>query len=427
MTTVARDDVEQYRLSARAWLAENLTRRAHRATLERDEHLMHEEERLAAHRVLQRRLFDAGYAGICFPREYGGQGLGPEYQRVFTEESVAYEMPVAFNVPTLGILAATILDFGTEAQKQRHLPAILRGDEYWIQFLSEPSGGSDVAGALTTAVRDGDEWVINGSKIWSTRAVHCDYALCLARTNWDVPKHRGLTVFIMQIRQPGVEVSRIRLVNGSEEFCQEFFTDVRVPADAVVGEVDEGWTVVTRWMFHERNAVGGGSPYVSGIGGDGAHGPTLQHHRLARARELLADPRVRELVAESYGYGVVQDQLIDRVNDGIAQGTMSEHAAAILRLYRGTTTVRQATIGMELAGETGVAWLPEDAAIGDAGVRYLMRQSACIGGGTTEIARNVISERVLGMPREPAPDRDRPFREARDDAARASARARARR
>src|SRR5262245_60949169 len=173
-------------------------------------------------------------------------------------------------------------------------------------------------------------------------------------------------------------------------------------------------------MFHERNAVGGGSPYVSGVGGDGAHGPTMQHHRLARARGLLTDARVRELVAESYGYGVVQDQLIRRVNDGIAHGTMSEHAAAILRLYRGTTTVRQATIGLELAGETGVAWLPEDAAVGDTAVRYLMRQSACIGGGTTEIARNVISERVLGMPREPAPDRDQPFREARDNAARAS-------
>lgn len=418
------ESLDAYRRRARVWLAANMERRAESTELARDEHLLHEEERLATHRVLQRRLFDAGYAGICFPQEYGGQGLDPEYQRVFTEESVPYEMPVAFNVPTLGILAATILDFGTDAQKRRHLPAILCGDEYWIQFLSEPSGGSDVAGALTSAVRDGDEWVLNGSKVWSTRAIHCDYALCLARTNWDVPKHRGLTVFIMAIHQPGVEINRIRLVNGSEEFCQEFFTDVRLPADAVLGEVDNGWSLVTRWMFHERNAVGGGSPYVSGIGGDGAHGPTMQHRRLADERGLLRDARARELVAEAYGYGVIQDQLIDRVNAGIAGGTMSEHSVAILRLYRGTTTVRQATIGMELAGDTGVAWLPDEAAIGDFAVRYLMRQSSCIGGGTTEIARNVISERVLGMPREPAPDRELPFREARDRAARASAQAR---
>ena len=125
--------------------------------------------------------------------------------------------------------AAVLLEFGTEEQKKRHLPAILKGEEIWMQFLSEPSGGSDVAGALTTAVRDGDEWVVNGSKIWTTGAWFSDYGLCLLRTNWDVPKHRGLSVFIIKIHQPGIELHRIEMINGSREFCQEFITDLRVP------------------------------------------------------------------------------------------------------------------------------------------------------------------------------------------------------
>ncbi len=192
------------------------------------------------------------WPGICFPRAYGGQGLTPEHQKVLNEELVGYEYPLRVQIPTLSPCAAVILEFGTEEQKLRHLPAILKGEELWMQFLSEPSGGSDVAGALTTAVRDGDQWVLNGSKVWTTGAWWSDWGLCLARTNWDVPKHRGLTVFMLPIHQPNVEVHRIEMINGSREFCQEFMTDVIVPDTDRVGEVDEGWTVGTRWMFHER-------------------------------------------------------------------------------------------------------------------------------------------------------------------------------
>ncbi len=138
-------------------------------------------------------LFDAGLAGICFPKAYGGQGLTPAHQRALNEELTGYEYPTRLQAPTFSPCAAVLLDFGTEEQKRAHIPAILRGEELWMQFLSEPSGGSDVAGALTTAVRDGDEWVLNGSKVWTTGAWWSDWGLCLARTNWDVPKHRGLT------------------------------------------------------------------------------------------------------------------------------------------------------------------------------------------------------------------------------------------
>ena len=223
---------------------------------------------------------------------------------------MGYVFPSILQIPTFVPCAAVLLEFGTEEQKKRHLPKIMSGEEIWMQFLSEPSGGSDVAGALTTATRDGDEWVVNGSKIWTTGAWFSDYGLCLLRTNWDVPKHRGLSVFIIKIHQPNIELHRIEMINGSREFCQEFMTDLRVPDTDRVGEVDEGWTVGTRWMFHERNAVGGGSPYVSGPAcrfGGGSR-PARSAHRAGqedrpprrlRARAISSARRPRSTVPVS--------------------------------------------------------------------------------------------------------------------------------
>ena len=213
------ETIEEFRSRLRAWLADNFPRATRpgfgmsmaQGQLSDEEEL----EEVAHHRDLQRRLFDGGFAGICWPKEYGGQGLTPAYQEVFNQEIWPYEWPARFQVPTLQPCATVLLDFGTEEQKREHLPAILRGDEIWMQMLSEPTGGSDVAGAQTTAVRDGDEWVLNGSKIWTTGAWWADWALCLARTNWDVPKHRGLSVFMLRIHQPNIEVHRIEMLNGS--------------------------------------------------------------------------------------------------------------------------------------------------------------------------------------------------------------------
>ena len=244
---------------------------------------------MAREREIQRMLFDAGLAGVCFPREYGGQGLAPEYQRVLNAELTGYEFPARLQAPTFSPCAAVLLDFGTEEQKQRHIPAILKGEEIWMQFLSEPSGGSDVAGALTSAVRDGDEWILNGSKIWTTGAWWSDWGLCLARTNWDVPKHRGLTVFMLPIRQQGLEVHRIEMLNGSKEFCQEFMTDVQVPDTDRIGEVDDGWTVGTRWMFHERMLMN--SPLVTVPAGGQHNGEGASFvSQVARDAGRLADP-----------------------------------------------------------------------------------------------------------------------------------------
>ena len=160
-------------------------------------------------RELQKRLYEGGFAGICFPREYGGLGLDYEYQKAFDDESLRYEMPLILNTPTFTICCATLLDTGSEDQKKQHIAAALRGDEVLVQLLSEPSGGSDLAGVITRAERDGDRWVINGAKTWSTSAFAADYGLCLARTNWEVPKHDGLTMFLVPITHPGITLRRI--------------------------------------------------------------------------------------------------------------------------------------------------------------------------------------------------------------------------
>ncbi len=313
-------------------------------------------------------------------------------------------------MPTFSPCAAVILEFGTEEQKQRHIPAILKGEEFWMQFLSEPSGGSDVAGALTSAVRDGDEWVLNGSKVWTSGAWCADWALCLTRTNWDVPKHRGLTVFMLPIHQPGIELQRIEMLDGSRHFCQEFLTDVRVPDADRIGDVDDGWTVGTRWMFHERMSYS--SPYVTAAS-TGHRRPATAPSivSVARAMGRLEDSRTRDLIGESRMLEVATRELQRHLREGMVSGKISEQSAAIGRLFHGQTQVRRTTIGFEVAGSAGGAWSDDDGPAGDWGVHFIMRQAGCIGGGTTEMAANVVSERVLGMPREPASDRGVPFRD----------------
>jgi alkylation response protein AidB-like acyl-CoA dehydrogenase len=401
------EDVDSFRRRAAAWLAEHMPVAppgwTARGAMASDEH-----DRFSRSRMLQRRLFDAGFAGLSFPVAYGGGGLAPEYQRAFAEEAVGYEMPVRFAMPTLGIIGATLLDFATEEQKCRYVPAMLSGAELWVQFLSEPGCGSDLAGAVTTATRDGDAWIVRGSKVWSSAAYGCDYAMLLARTDWEVPKHQGLTMFIVKTDSPGLALRRIREVDGSQEFCEEFFDDVALPADAVVGGVNDGWTVAARLLSHERDSVGGGSPYIGNVlGHQAAVAPGPRFASEATAAGNAPDPRVRQLVAEAHVLSTVANALVDR----IASGTRTERylgpAGAVLKLYRGTSAMRTATIALELAGAAAVVGQPA------AGTEFLMRQAGSLAGGSNEMQRNLIAERLLGMPRDPAPDRGVPFSQVR--------------
>jgi alkylation response protein AidB-like acyl-CoA dehydrogenase len=411
------ESVEAFRLRVREWLAANMPVLAPDAPPpDRAE----DDETWARDKVLQRMLWDGGLAGVCFPKEYGGLGLSIEHQHAFTEESLPYEMPLHLNVPHFSILGATLVDFGTDEQKAKYLPPMLTGEHQWVQFLSEPTGGSDLAGCLTRAERDGDEWVMNGSKIWSTAAMSATHAMCLARTDWDAPKHRGLTMFIMEIHQDGVQVDPIKQVNGSLEFCQEFFDDVRLPPDSVVGEVNDGWTVALALLAHERNAVGGGSPYVSGRnylaeGADGAFDASCV--KIVTARGTADDPVARQLVAEAHVLDVVQRGLVQRVSLGMETGALVGPSAAITKLFTATSAERKTTIRLELAGSDALTWPTGAETIGrGAGEDFLERQATSLAGGSNEIQRNLIAERVLGMPREWAADRDIPYKDVRSNA-----------
>jgi len=412
----AMESVDDFRLRARAWLAANMPRLAPDAPPpDRAE----DDETWVRDKKLQRKLWDGGFAGICFPKEYGGLGLTIEHQHAFTEESMPYEMPLHLNVPHFSILGATLVDFGTDEQKAKYLPPMLQGEHQWVQFLSEPTGGSDLAGCLTRAERDGDEWVLNGSKIWSTAAMSATHAMCLARTDWDAPKHRGLTMFIMEIHQEGVQVDPIQQVNGSLEFCQEFFDDVRLPPDSVVGEVNDGWTVALALLAHERNAVGGGSPYVSGRnylaeGADGAFDASCV--KIVTARGTADDPVARQLVAEAHVLDVVQRGLVQRVSLGMETGALVGQSAAITKLFTATSAERKTTIRLELAGPDALTWPVGTETLGrGAGEDFLERQATSLAGGSNEIQRNLIAERVLGMPREWAADRDIPYKDVRSN------------
>jgi alkylation response protein AidB-like acyl-CoA dehydrogenase len=235
--------------------------------------------------------------------------------------------------------------------------------------------------------------------------------MCLARTNWDVEKHRGLTVLTFPVDSPGVEIRKIELLNGSREFCQEFLTDVTVDDRDRVGDVDGGWTIMTRWLHHERT-VAGGSPYVTTAGSRNAGQPHEAPKLAALARSIgnLDEPGTLERIGEARALALVGEALVRSVSRKMADGTLPHHAAAMLRLFGGTATLRKATLASEIAGEQGVVWTPGDERRAAVGLGYLVRQAASIGGGTVEMSRNVVSERLLGMRRDNRAD-DGPFRD----------------
>ncbi|KZS58039.1 acyl-CoA dehydrogenase family protein [Mycobacterium ostraviense] len=407
------ESVAEFAARARVWLADNMppVDPMSPPAAPRDD-----ERSWRRARELQKRLYEGGFAGICFPREYGGQGLPYEYQRAFDEESLCYEMPLILNTPTFTICCATLLDTGSEEQKRTHIGAALRGDEVLVQLLSEPSGGSDLAGVLTRAERRGDRWVIDGAKTWSTSAFAADYGLCLARTDWDVPKHEGLTMFLVPIDHPGITLRRITQVNGSSEFCEEFLDGVDVGADAVVGEVNNGWAVASRQLYHERRAVGMGSEFASGGGSEGGHTTPVDYAELARQAGQADSDWVPEMAGRALVHRAVAEQLIEHVYRGVSDGTLPPAGGTLIRLFHAETVMCEMDTALAIAGAAGVVGQPGEGL--QAGLRYLARQSVAIGGGTTEMARNVIGERVLNFPREYAADRGVPFNQVRHGQAR---------
>ncbi len=393
-------DLDRFRHDARRWLSDNLELKAGLPT-----------PTDAEDRQLQARIADAGYAGLPYPVAYGGRGLTPRHQEVFYAEAAPYRLPASLGV-SVGMIAPTLLDCATPEFLTKHLPKVLRGEEKWIQLLSETGAGSDLAGTLTKAERDGDRWIVNGSKVWSTDAAAADYGFCLTRTDFDRPKHRGLSVFAMPLHAPGVTINVIAKSDGCDtEFYEEFFTDVALPPDSLIGELNDGWSVAQRLLFHERN-FSGGVGYAVGLRARTRE--SLSIDDLAAAMRHRGTPPTApddDLLAEAYVSALVHNQLSQRVSTGYVSGALSGPWGSLLKLSSGLKDHRRAEIAVQICGGAAVTWT-DDSDNGPIGSTWLNAMVMSVAGGSNEMQRNTISEKLLGLPREAAPDRDISFRDA---------------
>ncbi len=405
---MAMTDVNTFRREARAWLSENMERRD---PLEDRLNRTVEEwtpEYLAEQRALQRRLNEGGYAGISWPEKYGGRGLTPAHDQAFVEEARDFVMP-DFGIAggtTHMVCMPTIIQHASDEFLSRHVPRVLAGEELICQFFSEPEAGSDLAGVRTRAERDGDRWILNGGKIWSSGAYYSDYGMCLARTNWDVPKHRGLTWFLVPVNAPGVTVQRIHQINGNSEFCQEFFDDVELTDDDVIGEVDQGWRVTQTMLVYER---GGGRPTVLKPTSDSKLPADMVE--LIRRVDRTEDPVARQLIAQAAISDFAQACLGARTAAKFKESAPDAAVAGYVKLAHGIYDPIRGRIGMEIGGAAALTWAGDDPDGISPSIGYLNGRILSIAGGTNEMQRNAIGERVLGLPREPSFDTNKPFNE----------------
>ena len=306
------------------------------------------------------------------------------------------------------MLACTIHDLGTEEQKLRLIPPSVRGETRWCLLYSEPGAGSDLAGLRTRADRDGDDWVVNGQKVWTSFAAHADYGLLVARTDWDAPKHKGISFFIFPMRQAGVEVRPIHQITGESEFNEVFITDARVPHANLVGEPGGGWAVLQLALAHERRLMGDLARTSKSSGDLKPDSNSLIG--MARAAGRLSDSHLRQEIAVVEGYAAV-----NRWNTRRAKNTSDKVEAATLlslgKIAMSRILHETARVQTEIAGgETMLAG--PDHPVGDAiTFRALNAYFTSIGGGTDQIQRNIVGERILGLPKEPEPYRDTAFRD----------------
>ncbi|MER3453197.1 MAG: acyl-CoA dehydrogenase [Chloroflexota bacterium] len=405
------DDAERaaFRAEFRAWLATVLPEGWMEAVESGDE------ERLAALRA----GFDvlgwagvmgrAGYGAPLWPREYGGLSGEPWMLTVIREELAHWRLPqFGLNLLGVGMAGPTLIEHGTEEQRRRHLPRILSGEEIWCQLFSEPGAGSDLASLATRAVRDGDEWVVNGQKVWTTIAQFAHYGMLLARTDPDVPKHEGLTWFICDMRAPGVEVRPLRQMTGAAEFNEVFLTDVRIPDTDRVGAVGDGWRVARTTLMNERVTLSGISLDPAAILGGTRPDPWLSYLERVPAPY---DPTVRQRLARIWIEQEVKEITSARANLARAAGRTPGPEGGIGKVFNAHHNQRKAELAVDAAGAAGVAWLPGDRTAEARAQTFLRSRAATIEGGTSEILRNQIAERILGLPREPEVDRDLPWRD----------------
>ena len=341
-------------------------------------------------------LTSRGWVAPAWPKEYGGAGLDTKKQFIMNEEFAEFG---AMNVGGFGVMmfGPTLIVHGTDDQKKEHLPGILNGSTQWCQGWSEPNAGSDVASVQTRAIRDGDDYVINGQKIWTTGAQFADMMYMLARTDPDAPKHRGISYFMLDMKAPGVTVRPLMTMAGSAIFNEVFFENVRVPARNRLGEENRGWYIGTTTLDFERSSIGsavGIRKQLEGIMRFSKEHPDLSVGSGKHATQTaLADRWIEALVARMMSYRVVSMQ---------NAGLIPNHEASMCKLFTSEMGQRIAALGMKLTGMYGtiIGGAPQYSAAGRFGTGYIAAVSSTIAGGTSEIQRNIMAQRGLGLPRD---------------------------
>jgi alkylation response protein AidB-like acyl-CoA dehydrogenase len=369
------------------------------------------------------RLGEAGYATPTWPAEYGaGLSLTPGQAKAVNDVLNHYRAPRPFNIIGLGMGGPTVMAWGSEEQKQRLLRPLATNEEIWCQLFSEPGAGSDVAGLATRAVRDGDEWLVSGQKVWTTLAHLAKWGMLLARTDPSVPKHRGLTYFVVDMQAPGVTVRPLVQITGDAEFNEVFFDEVRIPDSMRLGPEGDGWRVGITTLMNERVSLSG----AGSVGGDAVGGSPVTQ-LLARHRGVT-DPLARQRLAQAY----IESRLIrlnnQRAGDKRKSGAEAGPEGSITKLMQAEFNQRLQKLAVDLEGVWAGAWEGEGLAGRRSGERlgwvgnegddhaaiargFLRAQANTIEGGTSDIMRNILGERVLGLPKEPDVSRDVPWKD----------------
>jgi alkylation response protein AidB-like acyl-CoA dehydrogenase len=361
---------------------------------------------LAEARKWQRKKADAGWACLTWPKEYGGRGVTPIENVIWSQEEGIYSKLSGLFIIGHGMCAPTLMSFASDEQKARYLPKLASGEEIWCQLFSEPHGGSDLAGLRTRAEKQGDEWVVNGQKIWTSGAQHSDFGILITRTDPTVPKHKGLTMFFLDMRSPGVDIRPIKQANGQSEFNEVYFDNVRIPDSQRLGGVGDGWRVSLTTLMNERLAIGGG------IATGYPELKELVESLPLGARSAIDDPAVRSKLADWHVKAAGLRNTASRLLTALSKGETPGPEASIGKLVAGTMMQDIAKFALDLQGLAGALTDPELAEGSGRFQAMLLRSPAVrIEGGTDQILRNIIAERVLGLPEDMRADKGMPFNE----------------
>ncbi len=364
-------------------------------------------EIIKASQAWQKKKAEAGWACITWPKEYGGREATPIQSVIWGQEEAKFQTPPNIFGIGLGMCGPTILTHGTEEQKKRWIPDLLSGEKIWCQLFSEPAAGSDLAGLRSTAVKDGDDWIVNGQKIWTTGAHYCDWGIIVVRTDPHVAKHAGLSYFVVDMHSPGIEIRPIVQINGGKGFNEVFFTDVRIPDENRLSEVGNGWAVAITTLMNERASIGGG-----GTGGGVGDLLEMAENTDLDGRPAIEDSAVREKIADLYTRSRGVQYTGYRTLTALSRGTTPGPESSLGKLVGAALAQEMAAFGIELAGVAGATLddevTPSDSMWPDL---YLSMPGLRIAGGTDEVLRNIIAERVLGLPPETRPDKGIAFKD----------------